>query len=490
MCAALLAPRAAHAQGNYRSTPTGGRSALMGGTGIALARDGSAPLLNPAAIINIDDTGLAFSVNFYAYSSTRLSGIYQPGATDRAHFGDLSLPDTGLTSTRFDTLPSTLCLFINVPNVRGAPRDENGHSMHRSGRQRLALCGGNFEHEELSVAAARYQGTSGATRSNSTMSFNRKWNRFFAGPSYGLYVTDDVAVGLSLHAINTTYAADYSVSNVTQDGSGHAITSDFDMATNAFSLDLGAVAGVVWKVDKHYSLGVSASSPIHHVASSYDATFGNQYAGAGQFALLRAGHDGTFIAHAPLRVGAGLGAEYGRVRIETDVAYFFPRDEARRADVHFTQQTVTNGAASNTEYDYTVVEKDDGVVDAAFGLEYFVNPGLSLLGGASTDFSAIARLPESPSESSIAEQRVHRVGASFGLGSYGPGTELLFGAEASYGWGRSFAVDPFVLPSRLATVEQTTFTLMFIVAGSTSLANLRRAADTLGSTVRNAVERR
>ena len=43
VCAPLLmhAPSAS-AQGNYRSTPTGGRSALMGDTGVALARDGSA----------------------------------------------------------------------------------------------------------------------------------------------------------------------------------------------------------------------------------------------------------------------------------------------------------------------------------------------------------------------------------------------------------------------------------------------------------------
>jgi hypothetical protein len=40
--------RAVAAQGNDLSAPTGGRSALMGNTGVALARDGAAPFYNPA----------------------------------------------------------------------------------------------------------------------------------------------------------------------------------------------------------------------------------------------------------------------------------------------------------------------------------------------------------------------------------------------------------------------------------------------------------
>ena len=40
----------------------------MGNTGVALARDGAAPFLNPATVVGIDDRQLAFSVNFLALS--------------------------------------------------------------------------------------------------------------------------------------------------------------------------------------------------------------------------------------------------------------------------------------------------------------------------------------------------------------------------------------------------------------------------------------
>src|SRR5580698_1907633 len=78
----------ARAQGNDRSAPTGGRSALMGNTGVALARDGAAPFINPATIVGIDDQRLAFSVNFFTYSLRRVSDWSEPGTVD-SRFGAL-----------------------------------------------------------------------------------------------------------------------------------------------------------------------------------------------------------------------------------------------------------------------------------------------------------------------------------------------------------------------------------------------------------------
>ena len=78
---------------------------------------------------------------------------------------------------------------------------------------------------------------------------------------------------------------------------------------------------------------------------------------------------------------------------------------------------------------------------------------------------------------------MHRVAGTLGLGSYGNGTELLFGTELSYGWGKSFAVDNYVLPNSLALVTASTFTVMLVIAGSTSLSTIRSAVDRLGATI-------
>src|SRR5215471_8877450 len=81
-CALLFFSATARAQGNYKSTPTGGRSALLGDTGIALGSDGSSPFLNPATIVRIHDANLAFSVSFFSLGVTSFSAFHQPGAVD------------------------------------------------------------------------------------------------------------------------------------------------------------------------------------------------------------------------------------------------------------------------------------------------------------------------------------------------------------------------------------------------------------------------
>src|ERR1700742_3831813 len=78
----------AEAQGNDLFSPTGGRSTLMGGTGVALGRDGATPFINPAAIVRIRDRRLAFSVHFYSLGLLHLSDFHQPGSVDHDTFGD------------------------------------------------------------------------------------------------------------------------------------------------------------------------------------------------------------------------------------------------------------------------------------------------------------------------------------------------------------------------------------------------------------------
>ena len=82
--AALVFSVAARAQGNALSSPTGGRTALMGNTGVALAEDGAAPFLNPATIVRIRDEHLAFSVNLFTLGVTHFSGWHQPTSAIRS----------------------------------------------------------------------------------------------------------------------------------------------------------------------------------------------------------------------------------------------------------------------------------------------------------------------------------------------------------------------------------------------------------------------
>ena len=194
----LFAAAPALAQASPRSAPVGGRSALMGGTGVALARDGAAPFLNPATIIHIDDSGLAFSVNFYTAQWANLSGFHQPGAG-----AGPSLPNTSLDTTRADALPSTLCLFLTIGDWgdNRAKTEEAEVPGHRKGRRKLAACLAQPERSQFSATAVGYAGQAGSLSASQGTSIQRSWNRLYVGPSYSIYVSDRIALGAALNGI-------------------------------------------------------------------------------------------------------------------------------------------------------------------------------------------------------------------------------------------------------------------------------------------------
>lgn len=459
----------ARAQANPRSAPIGGRSALMGGTGVALARDGSAPFLNPATILNISDSGLAFSVNFYTFQATDLGSFHEPGAVDRARYGSLSLPSTSLDSSRADALPSTLCLFLTIghwgDNVE-QPEPETGH---RKGRRKLAACFGSLERQAFSATAQGYSGQSGGVTATQAVSIQRSWNRIHVGPSYSVYVTDDVAIGAALDGIGTLASSTWSVDTLVTGARGGTTGSAYDTAMSAYSIDVGAMLGMMWRIDDARVFGASISTPTVHLFGHYDGTTALQTSGPGGSASL-ATSSGGFSAPPPVRVGLGIGSETRRLRLEGDVGAYLPLTDLAHVDV----QSNPNPPPVRSQ----------PAVDAAVGAEYFVSPGFSFLGGASTDFTTLAPLPSSPPVGTLAESRTERVTGSFGIGSYGDGSELLMGLELSYAWGRSIAVDPFVEPTSLALVDQHTWTAMFVIAGSASLSAFRRTLRDLGRVVR------
>lgn len=470
LAAALLAHGSeARAQANPRSAPIGGRSALMGGTGVALARDGSAPFLNPATILNISDSGLAFSVNFYTFQATDLGTFHQPGAVDTARYGALSLPNTSLDSSRADALPSTLCLFLTIGHWGDNVEQPEPDTGHRKGRRKLAACFGSLERQAFSATASGYSGDSGSVHATQAVSIQRSWNRIYVGPSYSVYVSDDVAIGAALDGIGTLASSTWSVDTLVTGARGGTSASAYDTAMSAYSIDLGAMFGLMWRIDDARVFGASISTPALHLFGHYDGTAGLQSSGPGGTAKLDTS-SGGFSAPPPVRVGLGVGSETRRLRLEGDVGAYLPLTDLAHVDV----QTQPNPPPV----------KSQPAVDAAIGAEYFVSPGFSFLGGASTDFTTLAPLPSAPPVGTLAESRTERVTGSFGIGSYGDGSELLMGLELSYAWGRSMAFDPFTQPTSLALVDQHTWTAMFIVAGSASLSAFRRTLRDLGRVVR------
>jgi hypothetical protein len=79
--------------------------------------------------------------------------------------------------------------------------------------------------------------------------------------------------------------------------------------------------------------------------------------------------------------------------------------------------------------------------------------------------------------------RNNSVSASFGVGSYGLGGNLLLGFEFGYGWGEAIGVNSYVVPNDLAAVDTQTYSGTFILAGATNLRAITRAVEDVTSVV-------
>lgn len=433
----LIAPLA-RAQGNYRSSALGGRSALMGDTGIALGTDGAAPLLNPATVVRVEST-LALSVSFLTLDILHAASWYAPNAD--------------ITRISGNAIPSTFCLFFDLPRISN-PEDKES----RAGLEKLATCFGTSELQSFDWVGQGFQtGTPGTI---STSSVRWGWQRFVIGPSYAVNITHALAIGASLHGAFTNFSSfasigsigtDGTASNVFQDG---ASGSDFGLTTTlGATLNLG-----------HVAIGASVQSPDisiygHGNLSNYVATNGATNVYFGQ---------GGFHGREPTRFGLGLAYDWSRGTVEIDGQLALADGHAVELDMTGTQLTAP--ATVQTTQEVLRTTRFQPTVNVSAGAELFVRPSLSILAGVGTDFSAVDGL----GATSVAPSQMNRVLASFGIGSHGDTGTVIIGAQAYYAWGQ---MQGYVSPPTVAPVSVQGTGVLFVLAGATNFKSIQRAVD-------------
>ena len=300
LAAVMESPCGARAQGNDRSAPTGGRSALMGNTGVALARDGAAPFINPATIVVIDDQRLAFSVNFFTYSLRHFSHWNQPGPVDASKFGSVALDTSGDSSTRFQALPSTLCLFFTLSGITPLGDGNAPPPGTPRGRQKLAFCLGTLESDSVNLTALQFHGQTSAGSTSQIESIARSWNRIYVGPTYGVELTDHLALGLSLHGVVTSASFVVDGSSISTLVGGTAIQSGLGTEGYAYSFDLLANVGVTYKIGS-LTLGADGQLPSVHGVGKLQVTAHDDTSGMSGSSDLDTA-SGSFRAPPPIRL--------------------------------------------------------------------------------------------------------------------------------------------------------------------------------------------
>ncbi|HKO50324.1 MAG TPA: hypothetical protein VJV79_21485 [Polyangiaceae bacterium] len=469
----------ARAQANDRSSPLGGRSALMGNTGVALGRDGAAPFLNPATVVGIDDRRLAFSVNFLALQVNHFKDWHQPSSVD-PRFGEVSLGERSISSSRITTVPSTLCLFLSLSALKeGAPKDDP--TPWKGGRQKFAVCLATLESEDLVVPGLSVHAPTTAGTTAQAVSLSRKWNRVHVGPSYSAQVNDKLALGASLQVAYTTMSFVQDASSITSTIDGSAVQSSFGAAGNGSSIDLTAIVGGTFRLGG-VTFGASMQIPSLHLSGKYAATLHQSFDAQAESAATIARGSGTFRAKPPVRIAVGVGKAFERLTIEANASFTFGYREALASSMHVDSTSTAQNALTTSSFEAKYTTRALPTLNAAIGGEYFMSRRLSVLGGLWTNVSPFAPLsPEpAPSLGNLVQGRAHRVGLSLGLGSYGDGGELLFGTQLGYGWGQSIVANLYSVPNDWSVVSSSNFSTLFIIAGSTNLRAIKSAIEGVG----------
>ena len=363
----------------------------MGNTGVALGRDGASPFLNPATVVGINDRKIAFSVNFMALEVNRFDSFHQPGPVD-PRFGDMALDQRSVSSARFTTIPSTICVFISRSALKGGKTPPEGDpTPWEGGHQKFAICLASLESQELLVPALSVHAPTSAGVTAQDVSLSRKWNRVQVGPSYSAEVNEKLALGASLQAAFTSYSFVQDAASITSATDGSAVQSSLGASGNGSSADLTAILGATYDLGGA-TVGASVQLPSLHMFGSYSATLHQTLDAMTSSQATVTSGSGTFRAKPPVRIAVGLGKTMPRFTVEADVSFDFGYAQGLASTMNINSTTATDGALASSAFSATYSARTLPTFNAAVGGEYFMTPRLSLLGGFWTNVSAFGPL--------------------------------------------------------------------------------------------------
>lgn len=463
----------ARSQSNYRLAPIGGRTTILGGTGVVYGRDAASAFINPATAVLADDRRLSFSANFYTVSFVQAPRWFQPGPVDRARFSDVNLTNAALNDIEFTALPSSLCLFFRIGDVPFLVLKTSADVREREAR--LGFCFAAVQSQSFNFAAEGFNSTNSGVTTRQAQSLSQSYTRYSAGPTYAMHINDSLAIGASLHFSFASHRSLMTSTATTIQSNRSPINSMFYAGARGDAFQLTGVLGATYALGRQ-KVGIAVEPPSLHVYGRGGANRHSNFDGVGnETSILTAA--GSFASQSPFRVSIGTGLERSWGLAELDVAYSHALSSAYRAELDGFHTQVVNGAVDDKPVSLDLSEPTRGVVNFAAGGELYLTPKLSALGGVATDFSAVPQGALQGSLFNYYPYRTSRLSASLGLSSHGAGGELVVGTEFSVGKGERLAVNSYRLPPDIGTTDHTTYQLIFTIAGSTTLYAIKRAVD-------------
>jgi hypothetical protein len=440
-------------QSNTSDVPLGGRSTLLGGTGVALGRDGAAPFLNPATMGRIADHRIAFSVHFYRYSTTTIDELIRPP-------GSVNSPSLDVSQSSLASQPATFCAFVTLSGLipeeaQGIWQRVRGHS----GRTKLGLCGATLEREQLTLNAEHRVFNDSKHHANVAYNLSQSWQRQSIGPSLSYQITEGLTVGTTLQIVTLSANQSLDYAELVDGTSGQAYLHHLQGS----SLDGVTTVGATWTLSP-LTFGISARLPSVNFTNSARFT---QYVSSTSLPPKLVSGQGRLVAPLVPTLSFGTGVEWEKIAFEFDVSTHFVTRPGLQTKLKMedSEQKLTDQVQSRDPLRPTVALR--------VGSEAHLSTSLSLLAGARYEPSMVQNGFANPAFR-LGPMNRSAIAGSLGLGSYGRGTELLFGIELSHHFGRIPVLSSL---NEQAVYQETRFqntSLLVVLSGSVGLSAVKR----------------
>jgi hypothetical protein len=432
LAAATLQPAPASAQ-NMREVPLGGRTALMGGAGIAEGHDSAMPYLNPAGVAGTPYDVFSISASVYAYGNAGIGDYFTPNGIDPVY--GVERYDQQYTIEAFTVTPATAAYLVRL-------NDPDSEVLHVLGLS--ITTPGDAATEARGSFTAR---SGGGLFQEDAIRRNRR-QEVFAGPTYAVRIGDGVRLGGSLLPYYSSFGADNYLGVVGSENVGGVqvpSTGSSRSTVDGWTIGLTATAGLQLQVADGFWLGVAGELPGIPMLGGGDLLLIEELAlfDGGGTTVQRTRVQGNFSRFELARPG----------RLSLGAAYVVEHSYGFAADVHYYPAS-SGFLAATLDADVLVLQtgapaivgrevvdlryQSQQTVDVSLGAEIFLSEALALRGGYSSDLSVL-ELQSNGFENDRRDTHTFVVG----LGVVDGDLETTYGIGYRYGLGTTY-VDDFL----------------------------------------------
>ena len=462
--------------------PIGGRTATMGGAGVAAGNDSAMPYLNPAGLAGLPGDIFAVSASLYGYGDFRADRFTAPNGLMTALGRTRILEDTTSSSVVVE-MPTSVMYFAWLGSPSSLVRPVLG----------LALVTPEMVRRELIMTFNASLDDVAGTVDRSAVLDERMIEHYF-GPTLAAVLGDSFRLGASLQAHYARRSFGYSDEHYMAFYGGMAssrMSSGVDSVATHVGLTgtLGLQANLVAALWVGASLGLPSTHLWGQrvVTGAIDSTVPTADGSASEASSWDAYRVGDYRYLAPLRVAIGAAWDDREAfSAAADLTYTAARDQA----VGFEDTVrVVEARTGDVTRGYTYGDRSwrglEQTLDVSVGVEVSLSRVVSLRGGGFTDFSDHSPLAQDGSD--IYQVRLDHVGGTLGVGLRFGSFDTTLGTVYRHGTGQIGAADN--LSDASVSANQTIYqsvdareqALFFVLSGAVTTEEAKKTIkDTVG----------